>query len=252
MPFLFYPVVMWKHAVTLRCSHQILRLGKMPPAKFGGAEPYVRVVHADKWFQYLEKNLLLTLEETAAYLADNKDISKIKNELCSCRMTRLNCRDKPDITTFFFILSADPTADASVPVTAPRYLYFSTRSHLKWHLLESKGQPFEAKHNMRWNTATQHLLVPGRNVFSPFDDDNDSGAFMIMHRIETHNKGKTLSLDIADHDDRYVQAELLAVAERKARMSVVQKWLKDAENGLHDPCDVDVAARCALLATRFD
>jgi len=250
MPFSFFPVILWKHAVTLRCSDQILRLDKMPPAEFGGAEPYVRVIHADRWFQYLEKNLMLSLEETSAYLAENKDIPKIKNQLVSCRMTRLTVRDRPDITTFFLVLSPDPEVEARAMVTAPRYLYFNTRSHLKWHLVETKGQPFEAKHNTRWHAATQHLLVPGRNVFSPFDDDNDSGGFVLMYRIETHDKGRTLVLDMADHDDRLVQAELESLSTCKDRVQAVKKWIRDAENGLHEPSDAELDERRQLLTVR--
>ena len=254
MPFSFYPIVLWKHAVTLRCSDQILRLRQMPPeeAKFGGAEPYVRVVRAEKWFQFLEKELMLSLEETTAYLTENKDIPKIKNKLCTCRMTRLHCRDRPDITTFFLVLSADPAAEASEAMIAPRYLYFNTRSHLKWHLIESKGQPFEAKHNSRWHSATQHLLVPGRNVFSPFDDDDDTGAFMLMYRIETHDKGRTLALDIAEHDDRLVQVELEALETRKTRVAAVKKWIRDADNGLHEPCDAELTKHRELLTLRLE
>ena len=249
MPFAFFPVVLWKQALSLRGADQVLRLPHMPPpeTRLGGVEPFVRVVRAEAFFAFLETSLLLSIEETAAYLAENKDVPKIKDKLCTCRMSRLVGRDKPDILTFFLVQSAEHAPDDA---SARRYLYFNTRSHLKWHLQQSKGQPFEQTHNTLWHGATQHLLVPGRNVFSPYDDDEDTGGFMLMHRIESHDKGRTLVIEAADYDDRFVQAELEAVAECRTRVQALKKWLRDAEQGLHEPCDADVTARRALLATR--
>jgi len=91
-----------------------------------------------------------------------------------------------------------------------------------------------------WHGPTRYLLVPGRNLFSPFDEDTDSGDFLVMHRIESHDKGRTLVLDMAEHDDCLVQAELVASNTTKDRVMAVKKWLRDAEIGLHEPCDVDV------------
>jgi len=248
--------VMWKHALALRCSDQVLRLALMPPAetRLGGAEPYVRVVRAEAWFAFLlEREILLSLEETQAYLAVNKDIPKIKDPNCTCRLARLFVPDKPDLTSFFLVqaVPAEPGAPAAAPAAALRYLYFNTRSHLKWHLQQSKGLPFEDKHNTLWHRETEHLLVAGRNVYSPYDDNDDSGGFMLMHRIESHDGGRTLALDVADHDDRLVQAELAAIETCKTRVAAIKKWIRDAESGVHEPCDAVLEERRALLSVRL-
>jgi len=206
LPFAFFPVVHWKHVISVRYSDEILRLNRMPPpeSRLGGAQRHVRVVHAEAWFRFLEKDLLLSVEETAAYLAESKDIHKIRDTVCVCRMTRLTCRDAPDVITFFIVQTKELAQehaqeqagqDCEMTAAAPLYLYFNNRSHLKCHLLETKGRPFNDKPN-KWHKPTRHLLVPGRNVFSPFDEDTDSGGFLIMHRIESHDKGRTLVLDI--------------------------------------------------------
>jgi len=95
------------------------------------------------------------------------------------------------------------------------------------------------------------LLVAGRNVYSPFDDDDDSGGFLLMHRIESHDGGLTLALDVADHDDRLVQIELAALATCKTRVAVLKTWIRDADNGVHEPCDADLSARRQLLTLRL-
>jgi hypothetical protein len=264
LPFAFFPVIHWKHVIQVRCIDQILRLYRMPPpeSRLGGVQQHVRVIEAHAWFEFLAKDLLLSVEETAAYLAESKDIPKIRDATCHCRMTRLSCQDGPDVLTFFLVQMAETSSAQSSmmtePVTEPEsvrpavplYLYFNNRSHLKWHLMESKGQPFDNKQQV-WHVPTRHLLVPGRTVFSPFDDDADSGGFLIMHRIETHDKGRTLVLDMADHDDRLVQNELAALEITKTRVQAVKKWLRDAENGLHEPCDAEVELRRELLTTRL-
>jgi len=258
LPFSFFPVVHWKHAVAVRCSDEVLRLKASPPVEsgLGGVEPYVRVVHADAWFRYLETDQLLDGAASAEYLAANKDIPGIRDKRVTCRMTRLTSRDKPDILTFFLVQAPGADTDAAAAAGeagegGPRcYLYFNSRSHLKWHLQESKGMTFDARHNTRWHNATRHLLVAGRNVFSPFDEDHDSGAFLFMHRIESHDNGRTLALNMADHDDRFVQAKLQAVAESKARVAAVRKWLRDADAGHHAPCSAVLEEQRALLVTR--
>ena len=113
LPFSFFLVIHWKHIINVRCSDQILRLYRMPPleSRLGGAQQHVCVVQAEA----LEKELLLSFEETAAYLAESNDIPKIRDVNCVCRMTRLSCIDKPDVLTFFLVQTPpqDATPDAT-------------------------------------------------------------------------------------------------------------------------------------------
>ena len=173
--FSLFPVTRWKHLVQVRCHDLILRLPDFPmslspfvhtqrSACFGGVEPHVRVVPVQTFFDYAERDKFLRDDtELQAYLAELAVVSELFDRACTLRLVRFSY---PDQTKECFFVVRRVFGQKN-----DNYQYYNSLAHLRFHLTATRGKPFDDAANAEWPAEHRHLLVAGRCLYNPHDEE---------------------------------------------------------------------------------
>jgi len=228
LPFSLFPVVHWKHLVLVRCRDLILRLADFPVSLslfqhtqksvcFGGVEPHVRVVPVQTFFDYAEREKFLRDDpELQAFLAGLAVRPALLDRACTLRLVRFSY---PDHSKESFFVERRVFGSKHVSL-----LYFNCLAHLRFHLTATRGQPFDDTANAEWPAAHRHLLVAGRCLYNPHDQET-AASFALLHRIVSTDGGASFAVlvhEYVEQGDGSVTRELVSRVELGA--SVEPEW----------------------------
>ena len=244
LPFALFPVVHWKHAVRVRCRDLILRLKDFPQSlsdfahtrkkcDFGGVEPHLRLVPVHTYYDWTKREgFLREAPVLAEYLGEHKGVPEILDRACVLHLVRFSF---PDYNRECFFVARRVFGQK-----LDNLLFFNGLEHLKYHLQETRGHPFDEVGTVSWPAAHRHLLVAGRCLYNPYDSEYGA-SLALMHRIVSVDGGATFAVHVHEHveqGDGKLTSELVCAVELGASVAPewtlgpVDHWHEDGPEGL--------------------
>jgi len=225
LPFSLFPVVHWKHAVNMCYTHEVVSCRDPVPACFGSDDEFLRVVPVQAWLDYHKRHFILEDEGLLQWIQANPDVPALQDPECKLLLSSLHWGeeteqqqsntgqtvqtqvDTPHFITFFAVKGAE-------------VLYFQNKAHLTSVLTSTAGFPFAEAYTHDW--VERDILIAGRQLHEQHAQDDERGAFLLMHALRRDESGITLR--VREYDDSKLEAALASLAK-------ATQWLHAAQTG---------------------